>query len=332
MNIEPVNRRSFITLLGGAAASWPLAARAQQPAMPVIGFLTSTPPQLFANMIDAFRQGLAELGYAEGRNVTFEYRTAGAEYERFQSMAAELVRRPVSVIFATGGTAAVLAAKKVTATIPILFYVGGDPVAQGLVASVPRPGGNATGMHWLGGALGAKRLELLRELVPTTTLVGMLVKPDNPESEFEIRDVQRGADSLGLKLQVFNAAHDPDFDSAFAALIEQRADALLVGSDPYFSSRRGRIIALAGRHGVPAIYERREFPEAGGLISYGGLRADAYRQLGIYAGRILMGAKPADLPVLQPTKFEIVINLNAAKALGLDIPATVLARADEVIE
>jgi putative tryptophan/tyrosine transport system substrate-binding protein len=220
----------------------------------------------------------------------------------------------------------------VTATIPIVFYVAGDPVAQGLVASVARPGGNATGMNWLGQALGAKRLELLRELVPTTTLVGMLVKPDNPDSEFEIRDVQQGADSLGLKLQVFNAAHDPDFDGTFAALVRHRVNALLVASDPYFSSRRGRIIALAGRHGVPTIYERREFPEAGGLISYGGLRADAYRQLGVYAGRILKGAKPADLPVFQPTKFELVINLNAAKALGLEVPPTLLARADEVIE
>jgi putative ABC transport system substrate-binding protein len=321
-----------MTLLGGAAAAWPVAARAQQPAMPVIGLLTSTPPQLFANMIDAFREGLAEQGYAEGRNVTVEYHTAGAEYERFPLMAAELVRRPASIIFATGGSAAAQAAKKATATIPVLFYVAGDPVAQGLVASIPRPSDNATGMHSLGGGLAAKRLELLRELVPTTTVVGMLVKPDNPESKFEMRDVQQGADSLGLKLQVVNAARDPDFDSAFATLIEQRVDALLVGSDPYFSSRRGRIIALAGRHGVPAIYERREFPEAGGLISYGGLRADAYRQLGIYAGRILNGAKPADLPVLQPTKFELVINLDAAKALRLAVPPTLLARADEVIE
>jgi putative ABC transport system substrate-binding protein len=327
-----MRRREFITLIGGAVAAWPLAARAQQQAMPVIGFLTSTPPQLFAPMIDAFRAGLAELDYAEGRNVAFEYRTAGADYERFQAMAAELARRRVSIIFATGGTAAALAAQKVTATIPIVFYVAGDPVAQGLVASVARPGGNATGMNWLGQALGAKRLELLRELVPTTTLVGMLVKPDNPDSEFEIRDVQQGADSLGLKLQVFNAAHDPDFDGTFAALVRHRVNALLVASDPYFSSRRGRIIALAGRHGVPTIYERREFPEAGGLISYGGLRADAYRQLGVYAGRILKGAKPADLPVFQPTKFELVINLNAAKALGLEVPPTLLARADEVIE
>jgi putative ABC transport system substrate-binding protein len=327
-----IRRREFIFTLGGAAAAWPLAARAQQPSMPVIGFLTSTPPQLFAHMIEAFRAGLAELGYTEGRNVTFEYRTAGAEYERFPALAAELAHRPVSFIFATGGTSAALAARKATATIPIIFYVAGDPVGQGLVASIARPGGNATGMNWLGRALGAKRLELLRELVPTMTLVGMLVKPDNPDSEFEIRDVQEGADSLGLKLRVFNVAHDPDFDRAFAALMEQRVNALLVASDPYFSSRRGRIVALAGRYGVPCIYERRDFPEAGGLISYGGLRADAYRQLGTYAGRILQGAKPADLPVLQPTKFELVINLNAAKALGLDIPPTLLARADEVIE
>jgi putative tryptophan/tyrosine transport system substrate-binding protein len=247
-------------------------------------------------------------------------------------MAAELIRRPVSIIFATGGSAAALAAKKTTATTPILFYVAGDPIAQGLVVSLARPGGNATGMHSLGGGLVAKRLELLHELVPTTSQVGILVNPDNPESEFEIRDVKQGADSLGLKLQVFTAAHDPDFDSAFAALIAQQVNALLVASDPYFSSRRGRIVALAGRHGLPAVYERREFPEAGGLISYGGLRADAYRQLGIYAGRILKGAKAADLPVLQPTKFELVINLNAAKALPLDVPPTLLTRVDEVIE
>jgi putative tryptophan/tyrosine transport system substrate-binding protein len=327
-----IGRRELVVTLGGAAAMWPFAARAQRPAMPVIGFLTITPPQVFANMIDAFRAGLAEVNYAEGRNVAFEYRTAGAEYERLEAMAAELIRRPVSLIFATGASPAALAAKKATATIPILFYVAGDPVAQGLVTSFSRPGTNATGMHWLGGDLGAKRLELLRDLVPGAKTVAMLVKPENPESDFEIKDVRRAAETLSLKLLVFNVSRDSDFDTAFVELTAQAANALLVASDPYFSSRRGRIIALAARHGVPAIYERRDFPDAGGLISYGGLRAHAYHQLGIYAGRILNGDKPADLPVLQPTKFELVINLNAAKALGLNVPATLLARADEVIE
>jgi putative ABC transport system substrate-binding protein len=326
-----MRRRDFITLLGGAATAWPLAAHAQQPAMPVVGFLSSG-PQVFAHMIDAFRQGLNETGYVVGQNVAFEHRAAGSEYDRFRAMADDLVRRQVAVIFATGGTAAALAARTATSTIPIVFYMGGDPVQQGLVASLSRPGGNLTGFGWLGFALAAKRLELLRELLPNGATIGMLVNPANPDSDFEMRDIQDAARILGRQIHILTASNDGDFDGVFAMLVKQQIGALVVGSDAYFSGRRGRIVALAARHGVAAIYERREFPDAGGLISYGHHRADAYRQLGIYTGRILKGTKPAELPVLQPTKFELVINLNAAKALGIEIPPKVLALADEVIE
>jgi len=323
-----MRRREFIKLLGGAAAAWPLAARAQQPAMPVIGFLSSGQPQVFAHMIDAFRQGLNETGYVAGQNVTFEHRAAGSEYDRFRAMADDLVRRQVALIFATGGTAAALAARTATSTIPIVFYMGGDPVQQGLVASLSRPGGNLTGFGWLGFALAAKRLELLRELLPNGATIGMLMNPANPDSDFEMRDVQDAARILGRQIHILTASSD----GVFATLVKQQVAALIVASDAYFSGRRGRIVALAARHGVATIYERREFPDAGGLISYGHHRSDAYRQLGIYAGRILKGTKPAELPVLQPTKFELVINLNAAKALGIEISPKLLALADEVIE
>jgi putative ABC transport system substrate-binding protein len=283
-------------------------------------------------MIDAFRQGLNETGYVVGQNVAFEHRAAGSEYDRFRAMADDLVRRQVAVIFATGGTAAALAAKTATSTIPIVFYMGGDPVQQGLVISLGRPGGNLTGFAWLGFALAAKRLELLRELMPNGAAIGMLVNPANPDSDFEMRDVQDAARILGRQIHILTASGDADFDSAFATVIKQQIGALIIASDAYFSGRRGRIVALATRHGVPAIYERREFPDVGGLISYGHHRADAYRQLGIYAGRILKGTRPAELPVLQPTKFELVINLNAAKALGIEISPKLLALADEVIE
>ena len=326
-----MRRREFITLLGGAAVTWPLVARAQQ-SMPVVGFLSSGQPQVFALMIDAFRQGLGETGYVVGGNVAFEHRAAGSEYSRFRAMADDLVRNQVAVIFATGGTAAALAAKAATPTIPIVFYMGGDPVKQGLVASLSHPGGNLTGLGWLGFALGAKRLEVLRVLVPDATVTAMLVNPNNPDSEFEIRDVQEAARALGRQVHILTVGSEADFDGAFAMLVKQQTRALIVASDPYFSGRRGRIVALAARHGVPAIYERREFPEAGGLISYGHHRADAYRQLGRYTGRILKGVKPAELPVLQPTKFELVINLNAAKALGVKISDNLLSIADEVIE
>jgi putative tryptophan/tyrosine transport system substrate-binding protein len=331
MQFPRLKRREIITLLGGATA-WPLAVRAQQPKIPVIGLLTVTPPQLMAHLIDAFRQDLSELDYIEGRNVAFEYRTARFHDERFEALATELVRSQVSMIFVTAGMVAARAAKAATATIPILFYTSGDPVAQGLIASFARPGGNVTGMGWLGKGLAAKRFELLRELLPKAALVGVLAQPNDPDREFELAELQRAADGLGLEVQIFNAADDADFGAIFPALIERRVSALLVTSNPHFSSRRGRIVALAGRYGVPTIYDRREFPDAGGLISYGSLRADAYHQLGIYAGRILKGAKPADLPAFQPTKFELVINLNAAKVLGLEVPPTLLARADEVID
>jgi putative ABC transport system substrate-binding protein len=322
MQFDQLKRRDFITLLCGAAAAWPLAARAQQSTMPVIGFLSSGQPQVFARMIDAFRQGLSDTGYIVGQNVAFEHRAAGSDYDRFDAMANDLVRRQVAVIFATGGTIAALAAKNATSTIPIVFNVGGDPVKQGLVASFNRPDGNLTGLGWLGVDLGAKRLELLRELVPTGVGIAVLANPNNPDSEFEIRDVQGAA----------RTGSDADFDGVFAMLVKQQTSALIVATDAYFSGRRGRIVALATRYAVPTMYDRRDFADAGGLISYGHDRATAYRQLGIYTGRILKGAKPADLPVLQPTKFELVINLNAAKALGLEIPPTLLARADEVIE
>jgi ABC-type uncharacterized transport system substrate-binding protein len=327
-----IRRREFIFILGGTAAAWPLAARAQQPAMPVVGFLSSGQPQTFAHMIDAFRQGLSQTGYVVGQNVTFEHLAAGSEYDRFRAMADDLVRRQVAVIFATGGTAAALAARTATSTIPIVFYMGGDPVQQGLVASLGRPGGNLTGFSWLGFALAAKRLELLRELLPNGATIGMLVNPTNPDSDFEVRDVQDAARILGRQIHNLTASSDSDFDGVFATLVKQQIGALIVASDAYFSGRRGRIVALAARHGVAAIYERREFPDAGGLISYGHHRADAYRQLGVYTGRILKGTKPAELPVLQPTKFELVINLNAAKALGIEISPKLLALADEVIE
>jgi ABC-type uncharacterized transport system substrate-binding protein len=325
-----MNRRDFITLLGSAAAGWARAARAQQPAMPVVAFLSGV--QVPAHLVEAFRRGLHEIGYVEGQNVAFEYRTVSGEYDRFRAIADDLVRRQVAVIFATGGTAAALAAKSATSMTPIVFYMGGDPVKQGLVTSLNRPGGNLTGLGWLGFALGAKRLELLRELVPNVAAISLLVNPKNPDSEFEMQDVQEAAGILGRQLHVVSASVEAEFLGAFSKLVQQRDGALIVASDVLFSGRRGLLVALAARHGVPTIYERRDFPDAGGLMSYGHQRADAYRQLGIYTGRILKGARPADLPVLQPTKFELVINLNAAKALGLEIPPTLLARADEVIE
>jgi putative tryptophan/tyrosine transport system substrate-binding protein len=324
-----MRRREFISLLGSTAI-WPLAARAQQRAVPVVGFLMGV--QVPANLVSAFREGLGERGHVEGQGVAFDLRSAGGDYNRFRTIADEFVHRHVATIFATGGTAAALAAKSATATIPIVFYMGGDPVSQGLVASLNRPGGNLTGLGWLGFDLGAKRLELLHELLPKNPALGILMNPSNPDSDFEVRDIQDAARILKQQVQIFTASSDADFDGVFETLVKQQIGALIVASDAFFSGRRGRIVALAARRGVPAIYERRDFPDAGGLISYGHDRADAYRQLGIYVGRILNGEKPGDLPVLQPTKFELVINLNVAKALGIDVPAKLLALADEVIE
>jgi putative tryptophan/tyrosine transport system substrate-binding protein len=324
-----MKRREFITLLGGAAA-WPLAARAQQSAMPLVGILSSAEPP--APLIEAYRQGLNEFGYVEGKNFAFERRRAGPEYKHFRALADELVHRQVAVIFAAGGTVAALAAKAATATIPIVFYVGGDPVTQGLVISLNRPGGNLTGVAWLGDVMGGKRLELLHEIVPNATVIGMLVNSNNPDSTSETRDVQEAARILGQQIHVLSASNESDFEKVFTTLVQRRASALIVATDPFFSNQRARLAALARRHSMPAIYDRREFVEAGGLISYGHHRADAYHQLGVYTGRILKGAKPADLPVLQPTKFELTVNLKTAKALGLTVPPALFARADDVIE
>jgi putative ABC transport system substrate-binding protein len=277
-----IGRREFIVTLGGATA-WSVVARAQQSAMPVVALLTGF--QVPAPLVEAFRRGLSENGYTDGHNVALEHHSADGQYDRFRTIAGDLVRRQVAVIFATGGTAAALAAKSATSMTPIVFYMGGDPVKQGLVASLNRPGGNLTGLAWMGFALGAKRLELLRELVPYATAITLLVNPNNPDSEFEMRDVQEGARILGRQLQVLPAGIEADFVGAFSKLAQQRDTALVVASDAYFSGRRGLLVALATRHGVPTIYERRDFPDAGGLISYGHHRADAYRQLGIYAGR-----------------------------------------------
>ena len=288
--------------------------------------------QVPANLVNAFRQGIGEFGYVEGQNVAFEHRTASGEYDRFRAIAEDLVRRQVAVIFATGGTAAALAAKSATSVMPVVFYIGGDPVKQGLVRSLNQPGENLTGLGWFGFALATKRLELLRELVPNATAFSLMVNPRNPDSKFEAQDLQEAARTFGQQLQVLPASSEAEFTDVFSKLGQQRNGALIVASDVLFSGRRAALVTLAARHGVPTIYERRDFPDAGGLISYGHHRADAYRQLGIYTGRILKGARPADLPVLQPTKFELVININAARALGLKIAPTLLAIADEVIE
>ena len=325
-----MRRREFITLLGGAAA-WPLAARAQQPAMPVIGFFHSASPGPAAPHVAAFRQGLAETGYVEGRNVAIEYRWAEGQYDRLPAMAGELVRRPVTVIVATPIPAAV-AAKAATASIPIVFNVAGDPVRLGLVASLARPGGNATGVNSFQAELGAKQLGLLRELLPTAVRIGLLVNPTNTNVEGVTRDVREAASAIGVQIDIVQASDSRQIEDAFATLVRNRADALVVGSDAYFVSRRLQLATLATRHAIPAVFNAREFPEAGGLMSYGTNLTEVYRQLGVYSGRILNGAKPPELPVNQSTKLEFVINLPTARALGLEVPATLLTRADEVIE
>jgi putative ABC transport system substrate-binding protein len=327
-----MRRREFILAVGGAAAAWSSAARAQQPAMPLIGYLSSRSPDDTRHLLAAFLRGLNEAGYVEGQNVAIEYRWALGQYDRLPALAAELVRRPVTVLTTTGGEPAALAAKAATSTIPIVFLIGGDPVALGLAASYNRPGGNATGMNILAPSLEAKRLGLLHELVPQAATIGVLLNPKFQPADSQLRDLQRAAPTIGLQIQVLRAGTDSELDAAFETIAQQRIAALVVTSDPFFDTRRDKLVALAASHAVPTIYQFREYAAAGGLMSYGNDSIDAYRQAGVYTGRILKGANPADLPVVQPTKFEFVINLKTAKALGLTLPSGLLSIVDEVIE
>ena len=329
MQSDQLKRREVIALLGGAA-TWPLAARAQQQAVPAIGFLRSTSLAASTPMIAGFHQGLKEAGFNKGQNVAIEYRYADNQLDRLPGLVAELIRLPVDVIVAN--VIAALAAKAVTTTVPIVFGTGSDPVVDGLVVELNRPGGNVTGVSFVSGLLGAKRLEMLRQLVPTAAPIAMLVEIDTLEARVERRDVELAAQALGQQLIIAPVRSEGELDGAFTSIVERGAKALLVGSGPLLTSNRGRIVALATRHAIPAIYGLREFVEAGGLMSYGASVVEAYRQVGIYAGRVLKGEKPADLPVVQSSKFELVINLKAARALGLSMPPTLLATADEVIE
>ncbi|MFZ2142824.1 MAG: ABC transporter substrate-binding protein [Xanthobacteraceae bacterium] len=326
-----MRRREFIAGLGGAAAVWPLAARAQA-AIPVIGALNSAAAAPIAPLLAAFRIGLGEAGYVEGQNLAVEYRLAEGQYDRLPSLAADLVRRRVAVIATGGGTVSALAAKNATATIPVVFVCDDDPVKVGLVTSISRPGGNVTGIHQLTTGLEAKRLGLLHELAPNVTTMAVLVNPDYPDAGIQIKEVEEAARTLGLRLHILKARIESDFDAAFATIVQQRAGALLVASDPFLFSRRELLIALAARHAVPAIYQFRQNAAAGGLMSYGTRITDSYHQVGVYTGKILKGAKPTDLPVVVSTRFEFVINLNTAKALAIKFPDNLLSLADEVIE
>ena len=327
--IAAIKRRKFITLLGGAAA-WPLAARGQQPSMPVVGFLRSTSSADSRNLVAVFRQGLREAGFVEGQDYAIEYRWADNQLDRLPSLVADLLRRPVAVI--VGNTPSALAAKAATKTVPIVFATGGNPVREGLVASLNRPGGNVTGVSFISVELGAKRLGLLRELRPGAARIAVFVDPKFPTIERFISEVRDAASAMGQQIEVLYIGSDREIESAFTMLVQRGAGALLCGSGGLLYSRRDLIVALAARHRTPAIYDQRDYVAAGGLMSYAPSFTDAYRQAGIYAGRILKGEKPAGLPVMQPTKFELVINLTTAKALGLDVPPTLLATADEVIE
>jgi putative ABC transport system substrate-binding protein len=331
-----MKRREFITLLGGAAAMssvfWPLATRAQQPKVPVIGFLNTGSAGPFAQYVTGLLKGLNESGFSVGRNVEIEYRWAEGHYDRLPALAAELVGRPVNVIVASGGEPSGLAAKAATSNIPIVFLAGGDPVKAGLVSSLNRPTGNLTGISQFTYSLEAKRLGLLHELAATADPIAVLINQSNPNAPNQVRDLQEAASRAGVQLLLLPIDVDADLDPVFATLVEKRVNALLISADPFFNTRRAQIVALAARAKVPAMYEFREFAVAGGLMSYGSNLVEAYRQAGVYAGRILNGAKPTELPVLQPTIFELVINLNTAKALGFEVPPMLLARADEVIE
>jgi len=327
-----MRRREFITLDGVAVTAWPILARAQQPAMPVIGFLHSGSLELFAVRVAAFHQGLKDTGFVEGRNVAIEYRWAHGQYDRLPALAADLVRRQVAVIAATGGIPSALAAKAATSTIPIVFVAGSDPIKFGVVSNLNRPDSNITGLTVFTSELVPKRLELLHEVVQTATTIALLVNPTNAVTEIVVRDLQEAARALGLQLQVVHASAEPDFDKVFAALEQLRTGALVIGTDAFFDGHSERLAALAVHHAVPTIYQTREFAAAGGLMSYGGSLPDAYRKAGVYVGRVLKGERPADLPIMQSTKVELIINLRTAKVLGLNVPVPLLARADEVIE
>jgi putative ABC transport system substrate-binding protein len=327
-----VKRRAFITLLGAAAVTWPLAARAEQHTTPVVGFLSSRSADDSVRVVAAFREGLAEIGYIDGRNVTIEFRWAQGRFDRLPAVAAELVNRPVAVLAAVGGFQTPRAAQAATKAIPIVFGIGEDPVKEGLVPNLNRPGSNVTGATFFTALLGAKRLGLLHDLVPKAEIVGLLVNQNTSQGQGQIGDVQQAARDLGLRLVVLNGGSDEDLEATSTNLAQQRVTALMVGADPLFDTRRDRLIALVAEHRLPAIYHFRDYALAGGLMSYGASITELYRQVGVYVGRILKGEKPANLPVLLPTKFEFVINLKTARALGIDIPANLLTLADEVVE
>jgi putative ABC transport system substrate-binding protein len=327
----PISRRQFAAALSGAAA-WPIVARGQQPSMPVIGFLSGVSQAPYAQLLGRFHEGLKELGYSEGQNVAIEYRWAEGEYDQLPALAADLVHRQVAVIAAVGGNTSPLAAKAATSTIPIVFDVGADPVTLGLVASLNRPGGNATGINFFSTELEPKRLGILRELVPRLNLIAVLLNPGNPSFADQLKDVQAAATTIGQQIRVLNAGSEADIHTAFRTLEQLRASALLVGADAFFSARREQIVTLANHYAVPAIYQQREFAVAGGLISYGTSLPEVYRLVGVYVGRILRGEKASELPVMQSTKFELVINMKTAKAINVAVPPSLLALADEVIE